>query len=326
MEISPKALREVEFREKLRGYHPEDVDEFVERVASGIEALQERLRLATERAVHAEQLAAETGEQDDAIKRTLILAQRTADMAVEEAQEQARTVIEEAQAQAGGIVGTAREEAEAFARQAQEQLRSDLDRLTVARDQLQEDVGALEAWLAEHKSSLSAALFAALQRLEAGLSTTTPPVATELDVPEPVAGEAPIEGEASALITTDDDAAADVSAARDDDTGEIAIGESAEDDDDADGVDGSMASAADGRNPDAVDEADPTADGDEAADGDPVAEDDPFMAELRRAVDDEEPLGPRDDDEPLSVPPGHERVFEDGPDGRRFSGRRRRRR
>src|SRR3954471_9408517 len=229
MEISPKALREVEFREKLRGYHPEDVDEFVERVATGIEALQERLRLATERAVHAEQLAAETGEQDDAIKRTLILAQRTADMAVEEAQEQARTVIEEAQAQAGGIVGTAREEAEAFARQAQEQLRSDLDRLTAARDQLLEDVRAMEAWLAEHKSSLSAALFAALQRLEAGLSTTPPPAATEIDVPEPVAGEASVEGEveggggpegdgdASALITTDDDAGAGVPAAGVDD-------------------------------------------------------------------------------------------------------------
>src|SRR3954468_11291034 len=111
MDLSPKALREVEFREKLRGYHPEDVDEFVERVASGIEALQERLRQATERAVHAEQLASETGEQDDAIKRTLILAQRTADMAVEEAQEQARAVVEQAQEQADRIVATARDEA-----------------------------------------------------------------------------------------------------------------------------------------------------------------------------------------------------------------------
>ena len=29
MEVSPKALREVEFREKMRGYHPEDVDQFL---------------------------------------------------------------------------------------------------------------------------------------------------------------------------------------------------------------------------------------------------------------------------------------------------------
>ena len=61
MDISPKILREVEFREKFRGYHPEDVDMFLERVAAGIEALQVQLRQATERAAHAEQLASAAG-------------------------------------------------------------------------------------------------------------------------------------------------------------------------------------------------------------------------------------------------------------------------
>jgi cell division initiation protein len=42
MEVSPKTLREVEFREKMRGYHPEDVDQFLEQVAAGIEVLQDR--------------------------------------------------------------------------------------------------------------------------------------------------------------------------------------------------------------------------------------------------------------------------------------------
>ena len=50
MDVSPKTLREVEFREKMRGYHPEDVDQFLERVAAGIEVLQDRLRQAVERA------------------------------------------------------------------------------------------------------------------------------------------------------------------------------------------------------------------------------------------------------------------------------------
>jgi len=49
MEVSPKTLREVEFREKrLGGYHPDDVDEFLERVAVGIEVYQEKLRQAGE--------------------------------------------------------------------------------------------------------------------------------------------------------------------------------------------------------------------------------------------------------------------------------------
>ncbi|MDQ1442104.1 MAG: cell division initiation protein, partial [Acidimicrobiaceae bacterium] len=57
MDVSPKTLREVEFREKMRGYHPEDVDQFLERVAAGIEVLQDRLRQAIERAQRAEQAA-----------------------------------------------------------------------------------------------------------------------------------------------------------------------------------------------------------------------------------------------------------------------------
>ena len=36
MEVSPKVLRDVQFREKIRGgYHPEDVDEFLEQAAVG---------------------------------------------------------------------------------------------------------------------------------------------------------------------------------------------------------------------------------------------------------------------------------------------------
>ena len=51
MEVSPKVLRDVQFREKMRGgYHPEDVDEFLEQAAVGIEEMQDRLRDATERA------------------------------------------------------------------------------------------------------------------------------------------------------------------------------------------------------------------------------------------------------------------------------------
>ena len=58
MDVSPKTLREVEFREKLRGYHPEDVDQFLEQVAVGLEGMQDRLRQAVERAQRAESAAA----------------------------------------------------------------------------------------------------------------------------------------------------------------------------------------------------------------------------------------------------------------------------
>src|ERR1700722_10101271 len=110
MDVSPKTLREVEFREKMRGYHPEDVDQFLERVAAGIEVLQDRLRQAIERAQRAEQAASEAGGNDDALRRTLLLAQRTADMAVQEAREQAARVVASAEQQAQSLLGEAEQQ------------------------------------------------------------------------------------------------------------------------------------------------------------------------------------------------------------------------
>ena len=80
MDVSPKMLRDVEFREKMRGYHPEDVDQFLEQVAAGVEVLQDRLRQAVERAQRAEAAAAEAGDSDETLRKTLVLAQRTADL------------------------------------------------------------------------------------------------------------------------------------------------------------------------------------------------------------------------------------------------------
>src|SRR5436305_1608908 len=78
-------------------------------IAVGVEALQTQLRQATERAAHAEQPATETSASDEALSRTLLLAQRTADTAVEEAREQASRVVAAAESQARIIVEEATE-------------------------------------------------------------------------------------------------------------------------------------------------------------------------------------------------------------------------
>src|ERR1700733_3505486 len=94
MELTPKAFRDVQFREKLRGgYHPEDVDEFLEQAALALEALLEQFRQSTERAQRAEQAATEATATDEALKRMLLIAQRTADQAVSEAREEADQLL-----------------------------------------------------------------------------------------------------------------------------------------------------------------------------------------------------------------------------------------
>jgi cell division initiation protein len=166
MEVSAKTLREVEFREKMRGYHPEDVDRFLEEVASGVEVLQDRLRQATERAQRAEAAANEAGAADDTLRRTLVLAQRTADMAVQEARDQAARIIANAEQQAQAIIADADERAKRTLDDSLAESRAELSRMEAVRSQAQQDVDGLQRWLDEHKGHLQAALADAMAAVE----------------------------------------------------------------------------------------------------------------------------------------------------------------
>ena len=183
MDVSASTIRQVEFREKLRGYHQDDVDEFLERVAAGVEILQERLREATERAVRAEQQARESQEGDESLRRTLVLAQRTADIAVQEARDHAAQLVEAAQATAQSIVAEAREQARKLAEDAQAQVWADVGRLEAAREQLRQDVAALERYLDEERARAQASLVDAARRLESAVpGLSAEPVLHEVDV------------------------------------------------------------------------------------------------------------------------------------------------
>lgn len=175
MDVSPKTLREVEFREKLRGYNPDDVDEFLERVAAGLEILQERLRQATERAVRAEQRAAETNEGDDAMRRTLVLAQRTADLAVQEAREQAERIVAEADGQAQGVRAEAAEHARRTIEEATREAWAQVSRLESARDDLHREIAALQQYLDSERARLRAVVGETLRRLDDIVPSMSPP-------------------------------------------------------------------------------------------------------------------------------------------------------
>jgi DivIVA domain-containing protein len=197
MDVSPRTLREVEFREKLRGYHPEDVDEFLERVAAGLEILQERLRQATERAVRAEQRATETTEADDAMRRTLVLAQRTADQAVQEAQERAARLLGHAEAQAQAVRAEAAEHARRTIEDATREAWAQVGRLETARDQLQEEIAGLQRYLDQERMRLRAMLAEAVANVDRTIPSLSPAPATSsrdttgMPPSTPPAGEVP---------------------------------------------------------------------------------------------------------------------------------------
>jgi len=105
------SLRTVEFRETLKGYHRDDVDEYLEKAAVEAEGLQEQLRQSGERlrqaAERISQLEAALEQQpapepaepalaDDTLQRTLILAQQFVDQTKADAEAKAAQTVAEA--------------------------------------------------------------------------------------------------------------------------------------------------------------------------------------------------------------------------------------
>ncbi len=164
MDLTPETLRSATFRDKLRGYHPDDVDEFLESVARGLEVLLARLRDASERA-RAAAAAEPAADTDDAV-RTLALAQRTADLAIHEAKAEAERLLKAADQRAKKAIGDAEETAINLAEQAQAELRTDLEKLQAARDQLFSEVNTMSAWLQGERSRIRRALVEIADKVE----------------------------------------------------------------------------------------------------------------------------------------------------------------
>jgi DivIVA domain-containing protein len=200
MDISAKILREVEFRDRLRGYDTDEVDDFLERVAVGFDELTAELNAALARADRAEHQTAPppaqatTSEEDtsDSIKRTLVLAQRTADLAVREAQDEASKILEDARAAAAAAMSDARSSAELAKSKAEQDLRDVVDRLSAERSRLETEVAALVALISAERVRLTNTLKAMLVKID---DINVSPEARTVASPS---GAAPSEAEAPA--------------------------------------------------------------------------------------------------------------------------------
>ena len=140
MEGTPQLLTDVKFTQLRKGgYDPEEVDNYLERINDAVAKLADNLRVATERAEVAQaQLAdarrAQTDAEQEAERRrsglgvssstadeeqlakVLVLAQRAADQAIEEANATATKTVADARGQGGQPARRRRAGARAAAR------------------------------------------------------------------------------------------------------------------------------------------------------------------------------------------------------------------
>ncbi len=210
MDVTPQVINEVEFHQKMRGYDPDEVDDFLERVAVAVGALQDRLREAAERVADAERRAADAeqrageapaapsaGDDDtETIRRTLILAQRTADAAIKEAeeaaqrtlaaaQEHANQIYREAQEHAQSVINAAENEARRSADDTRQRLVNEIVALEQTRDALRADHSVLEQHLDLQRTKLRTTIDHLSRLLDdpGALQPTASPVISDATMP-----------------------------------------------------------------------------------------------------------------------------------------------
>lgn len=178
------SLRTVEFRTTLRGYHMDDVDEYLERVAAEAEALQEQTRLSSERMKQAADRVSALEQQleqarkaqqsgpttelververvevaDDTLQRTLVLAQKFVDQTRQQAEEEANALVSESDARARSIVADAEAHARVLTEDAERNLREEVKRLDTLRAELVGDVETIARHLESERARIRKAL------------------------------------------------------------------------------------------------------------------------------------------------------------------------
>jgi DivIVA domain-containing protein len=168
------SLRTVEFRETLKGYHRDDVDEYLEKAAVEAEGLQEQLRQASERLRQAGErisqlesaeprpapaaVAADAGLADETLQRTLLLAQKFVDETKADAEARASKLVAEAEAHARSVRSAAESNVAQITAESERRLREEVTRLEGIRVQLAGDVEAMARHLEGERQRLRAAL------------------------------------------------------------------------------------------------------------------------------------------------------------------------
>ncbi|MEO6714653.1 MAG: DivIVA domain-containing protein [Mycobacteriales bacterium] len=171
MPLTPEDVRTKEFRNTFRGYHEPEVDAFLDEVEGELTRLlrenaelKERLAAAaTATAVVAAPLNAPMGETEEMLRRTLLIAQRTADETVAQAKADADRIVADAQAHTQRLLSSAQHQAAAH-----------IGDLEARRQSLEQHIEGLRAFEREYRTRLKAYLEAQLRDLEGRAGPTAP--------------------------------------------------------------------------------------------------------------------------------------------------------
>ncbi len=185
MPLTPQDVQQKEFRQQFRGYNEVEVDAFLDEVEVELgrlfaenEDLRQRLAQSAAQPAPAPVAMSGMAEGEEMLRRTLLLAQRTADETVASAQVEAQRLLEAAKTQA-----------EATASAAQSQARATVGELDRRRQELEVHIEGLRAFEREYRTRLKAYLETQLRDLDGRGQAAAAPARAQVP---PVASPPPV--------------------------------------------------------------------------------------------------------------------------------------
>ena len=200
MSLSPDDIVGYRFKQALRGYAIDEVDELLDRLADQVERTDAEIEELRARTRAAEEQAVAATRTEEALRRTLVTAQETAERVVSEAESEAETLRAEAGSEAERIRREAEEHArevvasaEAAARHEAEAARARVEEAARRHEQVLVGVADQRDALRRHLAQLD-------DLVEAGVPATTAAAASAsgLVAGELAGGGAPSDGGAQA--------------------------------------------------------------------------------------------------------------------------------
>ncbi|MBR5521628.1 MAG: DivIVA domain-containing protein [Oscillospiraceae bacterium] len=110
--FTPDEIRQITFEKVMRGYRPEDVESFMEKVADEFEALENEKKDLEEKLYVLAEKVEQYKSEEESIKITLINAQRLGESIVSDAKVKAENVLREATIKKNDIISSAHAEIE----------------------------------------------------------------------------------------------------------------------------------------------------------------------------------------------------------------------
>lgn len=178
MPLTPIDVQQKTFGPELRGYNMDEVDDFLDEVVATLKDYDQRMRDAQDRIRALEAELASRGEEETAISRALVAAQKQADAIIAEAQAEAERIRQSAQGEA-------------------DRLRAERD---AERQRLTQEIARMRATVADLKRrivGLAAAAEANLDSMDAAIAEATTDIGAATPVFDDEAEEAAAVGAGS---------------------------------------------------------------------------------------------------------------------------------